>query len=138
MTEVHPTPDDAWSDAKQQITPDQFAELIDQLVIRQPTTDNLEFLSKLDQLRKAIDEVDEDILNLYSKRMQLADQIGQYKKENNISILQTTRWNEILESVVAKGKGKGLSEGFLETVLRAVHQESIEHQEAVMSGKTVL
>lgn len=137
MTEVHPRPDEAWSDARQQITPPVFRELIDQLVIRQPTTNDAAFLSNLDHLRREIDEIDDEILNLYGRRMQLADEIGQYKKENNIAILQTTRWNEILASVVEKGKAKGLSEQFLGTVLRAVHQESIEHQEAVMNSSSV-
>lgn len=135
MTEVHPTPDDAWSDAKQQITPTQFKELVDQLVFRNPTTDDIEFLETLDHLRKEIDQIDNELLNLLGHRMELADSIGQYKKRNNIAILQTSRWNEILETMSAKGQAKGLSQEFVTTILRAIHQESINHQEKVMTSE---
>jgi chorismate mutase len=134
MTEVHPTPDDAWSDAKQQITPDQFAELIGSLQLRQETTDNVEFQSSLNQLRHEIDEIDNDLLNMLARRMTLSDEIGEYKKRNNIAILQTDRWNEILETTTAKGRSMGLSDNFVKQILRAIHQESINHQEAIMTG----
>lgn len=135
MTEVHPTPDDAWSDAKQQITPDQFAELIGSLQLRQKTTDDVEFQSSLNQLRHEIDEIDNDLLNMLARRMTLSDEIGEYKKRNNIAILQTDRWNEILETTTAKGRSMGLSDDFVKQILRAIHQESINHQEAIMTGK---
>lgn len=135
MTEVHPTPDEAWSDAKQQITPAQFKGLVDQLVFRDPTTDDIEFLETLDHLRKEIDHIDNELLNLLGHRMELADSIGQYKKRNNIAILQTSRWNEILEKTIALGQTKGLSKDFITTVLRAIHQESINHQEAIMTSE---
>lgn len=135
MTEVHPDPDKAWSDAAQQITPAQFLDLRNQLVLRKPTTDDIEFLERLDHLRHDIDEIDNEILNLLGRRMQLAEKIGQYKKRNNIAILQTDRWNEILEQAMAKGKLKGLSQEFVEVLLRAVHQESINHQASVMNEK---
>lgn len=135
MTEVHPDPDNAWSDAAQQITPAQFLELRNQLVLRKPTTDDIEFLERLDHLRHDIDEIDNEVLNLLGRRMQLAEKIGQYKKRNNIAILQTDRWNEILEQATAKGKLKGLSQEFVEVLLRAIHQESINHQASVMNEK---
>ncbi|MCB0640807.1 MAG: bifunctional 3-deoxy-7-phosphoheptulonate synthase/chorismate mutase type II, partial [Phaeodactylibacter sp.] len=133
MTEVHPTPDEAWSDAMQQITPAQFQELQESLIVRKATTRDTEFLQNLDHLRHEIDEIDDELLNLLSTRMKLAEHIGEYKKRNNISILQPTRWNEILEAAVQKGQLKGLSEGFITTLLRAVHEESIKHQEQVMN-----
>ncbi len=132
MTETHPTPDQAWSDAAQQITPAQFAELMARLVVRKPTTSDPEFLHNLDLLRHEIDEIDEELLNLMGRRMVLADDIGRYKKRNNIAILQTSRWNEILQRAIAKGRDKGLSEEFVTVLLRAVHQESINHQERIM------
>ncbi|MCB0628536.1 MAG: bifunctional 3-deoxy-7-phosphoheptulonate synthase/chorismate mutase type II [Saprospiraceae bacterium] len=135
MTEVHPTPDEAWSDAKQQITPAQFKELVDQLVFREPTTDNIEFLETLDHLRKEIDHIDNELFNLLAQRMELADSIGQYKKRNNIAILQSSRWNEILETMSAKGQAKGLSKDFVTTILREIHQESINRQEAIMTSQ---
>lgn len=135
MTEVHPTPDEAWSDAKQQITPAQFKELVDRLVFRDPTTDDIEFLETLDHLRKEIDHIDNELFNLLAHRMELSDSIGQYKKRNNISILQSSRWNEILETMSAKGEAKGMSKDFVTTVLRAIHQESINRQEAIMTSQ---
>ncbi len=137
MTEVHPTPDVAWSDAEQQITPTQFQGLVSELVFRDPTTDNMEFLETLDHLRHEIDEIDDELLNLLGKRMELADSIGRYKKRNNIAILQPQRWSEILESAIAKGALKGLSPEFMESILRAIHQESINHQAKVMNSKEI-
>ena len=137
MTEIHPDPDNAWSDAEQQITPARYRELMQRLVFRQPTTDDMEFLENLEHLRHEIDEIDEELLNLLSARMKVAERIGEYKKRNNIAILQTTRWNEILERGVAKGQTRGLSEEFISHFLKAVHQESINHQEKVMNRADV-
>ena len=137
MTEVHPTPDDAWSDAAQQITPHRFGVMIKKLVVRNPTTDNTSFLKTIDYLRHRIDEIDNQLMTLFGKRMEVAAQIGEYKRDNNISILQPTRWNEILEKAVRQGTEKGLSKRFVETVLRAIHQESISRQTQVMNKKGV-
>ncbi len=133
MTEVHPRPDEAWSDAAQQITPSAFRELVSSLVLRQETSDNVEYLAHIDDLRQQIDEIDDDLLKLLGNRMKVSDKIGEYKKRNNIAILQTSRWNEILDQVMAKASAEGLSENFVNTFLRAVHQESIDHQEKVMN-----
>ena len=135
MTEVHPRPDEAWSDAKQQITPDVFKELIDNLQLRQETTDNPEFLSQLGELRRQIDEIDNDMIGMLGRRMRLAQEIGEYKKANNIAILQAQRWSAIIEAAQTKGNLHGLSNEFMERFLRAVHQESINHQEAIMNKK---
>ena len=137
MTEVHPNPDEAWSDAKQQITPDQFKDMMTEIVFRQATTDNMEFLENLEHLRHEIDEVDDELLNLLSARMGLAERIGEYKKRNNIAILQTNRWNEILEKALIKGRLKGLSEEFVAVILKAIHQESINHQAKVMNQENM-
>lgn len=133
MTETHPNPDEAWSDAKQQITPAVYLDMVKNLVYRSETSDNQEFLESLDGLRQQIDNTDKDLLDLLGKRMEIADQIGQYKKENNISILQPSRWSEILEKSVAKGAERGLSKEFIEKFLRAIHQESINHQKNIMN-----
>jgi len=137
MTEVHPRPDEAWSDAAQQITPGRFRELTSHLVRRTPTSNDMEFLANLHHLRGEIDELDNEVLNLLGQRMKIADKIGEYKKHNGISILQAARWSEILDQAVAKGAAKGLSEDFVSQLLRAVHQESINHQEAVMNSKEI-
>lgn len=135
MTEVHPRPDEAWSDAKQQITPAVFHELVKGLTLRQTTSDNPVFIGQLSELRRQIDEIDEDMLGMLGRRMRLAEQIGEYKKDNNIAILQPDRWQELIDAATAKGETQGLSPAFMQSFLRAVHQESIDHQEAVMNNK---
>ncbi|NJL76409.1 MAG: bifunctional 3-deoxy-7-phosphoheptulonate synthase/chorismate mutase type II [Saprospiraceae bacterium] len=134
MTEVHPRPDEAWSDAKQQVTPARYKEMMSQLVIRKADTDNKEYKHHIDHLRHEIDEIDNDIMNLLSQRMRIAERIGEYKKRNNIAILQPNRWSEILETAVEKGKSKGLSEEFTSIMFKAIHEESINHQERVMNA----
>lgn len=133
MTETHITPDEAWSDAKQQITPKTFKGIIDNLVYRLPSTSDEVFLENLEGLRQQIDVIDNQLLQLFGNRMQLAEAIGNYKKRNNISILQPSRWNEILEAAIQKGASEGLSEQFISIILKAVHEESINHQERVMN-----
>ena len=132
MTEVHPTPDEAWSDAAQQITPAVFSQLVQELQLRSTNSDDPIFNNRLTQLRGQIDEIDEELFNLLSRRMDVATNIGQYKKENNISILQRARWDEIRKKAIAKGAEKGLSEEFMTVLLMGIHQESINHQEQVM------
>lgn len=136
MTEVHPTPDAAWSDAKQQITPTQFKELIAQLKVRKATYDN-DFLPTLEHLRHEIDEIDDELLSLLQSRMKLSEQIGEYKKRNNIAILQPDRWGEILERSVAKGKAKGLTADFVYEFFKAIHEESINTQGRVIEAQEV-
>ncbi|MEM9885681.1 MAG: bifunctional 3-deoxy-7-phosphoheptulonate synthase/chorismate mutase type II [Bacteroidota bacterium] len=138
MTEVHPSPDEAWSDAKQQITPAVFKDLVASLVLRSSDTDDMEYQHHIDHLRQEIDELDADIMNLMAQRMKIADKIGEYKKAKNIAILQNSRWQEVLETAVAQGQMKGLSEEFVKSLFKAVHQESINHQEAVMQGRSVI
>jgi chorismate mutase len=136
MTEVHPDPDKAWSDAEQQITPDVFKKMMDELILRAPSTNDPEYLENIDHLRNEIDEMDEELINILGNRMKIAQKIGSYKKRNNIAILQTDRWSEILDKALSKGNKKGLSNEFIESILRAIHDESISHQEKVMSQKT--
>ena len=131
ITEVHCNPDEAWSDAKQQITPERYAELIGNLTIR--SEKDAGFLNSIEALRVRIDETDNDILTLLAKRMGFAEDIGTYKKRNNISILQPGRWNEILNTAVEKGRKQGLSDEFVISLLTAVHQESIRRQTVVMN-----
>lgn len=137
MTETHPDPDNAWSDAKQQITPATFSNLVNSLIYRNPNTTNRTFNATLDHLRQEIDEIDNEVLNLLGKRMNISENIGQYKKDNNISILQPSRWSEILETAVAKGAARDLSESFISAFLKAVHQESINRQETVMNRSLI-
>lgn len=137
MTEVHPRPDEAWSDAAQQITPVQYGELVGRIKLRQATSNDPEYVHQIEHLRHEIDEIDDELLNLLGRRMQLAQGIGRYKKRNNIAILQSDRWAEILGRAIAKGTTKGLSEDFVTIVLRSIHEESINHQQKVMLEEEV-
>ena len=133
MIESHIDPDHAWSDAKQQITPETLAELLDALVWRNEFSHEQAFISALTTLREQINQVDDELLTLLGQRMKIADKIGSYKKTNNITILQTNRWNEILDRAFQKGELLGLSREFIIKYFDAVHLESINHQNKVMN-----
>lgn len=132
MTEVHPNPDDALSDALQQITPEAYGQLIASLTVRQKTTADETSRHSLEHLRHLIDELDEELFQVLAARMRVAREIGQLKARNNIAILQEARWNEVLEKAVSRGRQLQLSSHFVETCLRAIHQESIEQQARIM------
>lgn len=134
MLESHVNPDAAWSDALQQITPSELNELMHRLVLRNTSTDDPRLLDVLGELRQQIDMYDEHLLDLLEKRMSVSETIGRYKKENNITILQATRWDEIMKRVVNRGITKGLSTEMIETIFKAIHQESINHQMKVMNN----
>jgi len=134
MIESHIDPDNAWSDAKQQVTPERLAELLDALVWRHENTDEKEFVTALATLREQINQVDDELMILLGQRMIIADKIGQYKKANNITILQTNRWNDILERATKKGELLGLSKEFIVKYFDAVHLESINHQNKIMNS----
>ena len=135
MIESHRDPDNAWSDAKQQITPQTLHDMITGLVARYDHEDDDITQKSLDFLRQDINEIDTDLINLLGKRMEIARQIGVYKKENNITILQKKRWEEIVAKSQEQGKSNGLSANFIDKLLRSIHDESIDQQEKIMSGK---
>ena len=128
MIETHHDPDNAWSDAKQQITPKTLDQLTIDLKIRKEEGDALEYLNKLSNLRIQIDVVDHKLTEILGKRMKIADEIGGLKKKNNVAILQNKRWNEILGKMILEGKEFDLSEEFVLKIYKAIHQESINHQ----------
>ncbi|HEU4901675.1 MAG TPA: chorismate mutase [Flavisolibacter sp.] len=134
MIESHIDPDNAWSDAKQQITPERLAELLGEIIWRREDIPSEEFHATLEKLRQQINQLDDELMLLLSQRMKVAEKIGQYKKENNITILQTKRWNEILERACKKGDKMGLSKEFVTKYLDAVHMESINRQNKVFHG----
>ena len=134
MLETHCDPDNAWSDAKQQITPEKLAELLDKIVWRHQTTDQQDFLTVLEKLRQQINHIDDELLQLLGNRMKVAEKIGEYKRENDITILQTNRWNEILEKGIIQGEKLGLSKDFILKYFDAVHLESINRQNRVMNS----
>jgi len=132
MIESHIDPASALSDRKQQVTPAELTGILDSLVLRSPTTDDPEFLETIEDLRSQIDVYDNLLLDILESRMQVAETIGRYKKEHNITILQSTRWKEVKNNAVDKGVRKGLTPEFIQTFLEAIHQESITHQMKVM------
>ena len=131
MVETHYDPDNAWSDAKQQITPSALIKMMQDLKIREEEGSEIEYNNKLNTLRTQINVIDQQLLDSLGKRMKVADDIGTLKKENNVSILQTKRWNEILGKMILEGKEKNLSEEFILKMFKAVHQESINHQQDI-------
>ncbi len=135
MIETHHDPDNAWSDARQQITPETLHQMTIDLRIRKEEGDAIEFKNKLATLRTKIDVVDHKLLEILGKRMKIADEIGDLKKKNNVAILQTKRWNEILGKMILEGENNNLSEEFILRIYKAIHQESINHQKKVISNK---
>jgi chorismate mutase len=132
IIESHCNPDQAWSDAKQQITPDTLKCTLDKLIMRHSDVDKVH-AATLEELRLQIDKYDDEILNIFEQRMNIAEQIGRFKKENSITILQAGRWDAILNKRTKMGLSKGLSEDFVMKIFTAIHQESINHQTAIMN-----
>ena len=137
MIESHPDPDAAWSDAQQQVTPAVLAKIIEGLVVRSASSDDKDFKDTLSLLRDQIDHLDDDIMQKMANRMKISEKIGKYKKDNNVTILQVQRWEEIIQTRVALGKAMGLDEGFTRDLLRLVHHESIQVQTKVMNQTEV-
>ncbi len=134
MIETHRDPDNAWSDAKQQITPEVFTQMITDMVLRHDHEDDDLTQKSLQYLRQDISEIDTDLINLLGQRMKIARQIGEFKKNNNMTILQPRRWEEIMKAGLEKGQANDLSDEFISRLLKAVHDESIDQQEKVMSA----
>ena len=137
MLETHRDPLKAWSDADQQVTPEELESILQNLVWRNPDSQDLEVKAKLEELRATIDGLDRDILDLLLDRLGVSRDIGEYKKEHNLTILQHERWNEILHDREAYTAGKPLSLRFLHKFLEAMHEESIQQQTEIMNAKEV-
>ena len=127
MIETHITPDKAWSDAEQQVTPDELSAILTS--IKWKANDRIESIkSSLEKMREEIGSIDNEIFHLISQRMKISENIGVLKKEHNIPVLQAQRWKEIITQSVEKGKKLGLSTDFIQTYLDAIHIESIGKQ----------
>ncbi|HHB77933.1 MAG TPA: 3-deoxy-7-phosphoheptulonate synthase [Saprospiraceae bacterium] len=135
MLESHPNPDEAWSDAKQQVTPSRLNEILDQLVLRESRQDDELIQNNLELLRGEIDEIDADLLAILGKRMNVAKRIGHFKKERNITILQQARWEEIVQRFIELGLANGLSRSFAIKLITAIHDESINNQEKIFRSE---
>lgn len=132
IIETHCNPDKALSDAQQQVTPDGLKGILDRLVLRDSEV-NDELMLTLAELRDQIDKLDDKLINMLEERMSVSEKIGKYKKDNNITILQTKRWDDMLKNRTILGTRKGLSEEFIVKLFRSIHQESINHQTSVMN-----
>ncbi|TWO33385.1 3-deoxy-7-phosphoheptulonate synthase [Seonamhaeicola sediminis] len=134
MIETHHDPENAWSDASQQVTPNMLIQMMRDLKVKKEADPEAEYNSKLGNLRAQIDVIDNQIIDMLGKRMQASDGIGKLKKEKNVAVLQSKRWNEILGRMVLEGQDHGLSEEFILKMFKAIHQESINHQEKIING----
>ncbi len=134
MIETHRDPDNAWSDAAQQVTPVRLVQIMQDLRIRKENDPQEEYQKQLNRLRAEIDVVDTQLIDLLGKRMRVSDGIGQLKKDHNVAVLQTNRWNSILGNMILEGEQRGLSEEFVLRMFKAIHQESINHQERIIQG----
>lgn len=132
MIECHPRPDEALSDKEQQITPNEAVELLGSIIWRNVATDSLRCNEELEQLRASIDRLDGEIFALIAQRMNVAEEIGRLKRVNNLTILQSGRWQEVVERVTNEAAQHGLSREFTSRILEAIHIESIERQNKIM------
>jgi chorismate mutase len=133
MIETHFDPDNAWSDAAQQVTPTSLIQIMKDLKIRKESTPEVAYNDQLTNLRAQIDVMDNQLLETLGKRMKVAESIGTLKKQENVAVLQSKRWNEILGKMVLEGEQHNLSEEFILKLFKAVHQESINHQEQILN-----
>lgn len=129
IIESHCCPDEAWSDAKQQVTPDVLDFIIDRLVIR----DNVDTTESLTALRKQIDEMDNQLMDLLTRRMRVSREIAGYKREHNMGVVQTGRYNEILDKRGAQGTLCGMDADFIKKVYEAIHEESVRQQMEIIN-----
>jgi chorismate mutase len=135
MIESHVRPEEAWSDAEQQITPKKLQEILSKLVVRQPEVKNTELKSQLTILRNKIDGLDEEIINLLSIRMNAVEEIGAHKKDNDITILQAERWKKIVNDRKETARLAGVSEELVQRILKVIHEESINIQTNILNNK---
>jgi len=132
MLESHIDPSCALSDASQQLTPADLGKLLDRLVIRHPDANNPDFESRLDMLRSRIDTLDAELLEMLSSRVAIVKQIGQYKKNNNVTALQINRWSQLMDSRVKLGKKLDLNESLVKTLFQLIHEDSVRLQTDIM------
>lgn len=132
MIESHINPDEALSDANQQLIPNNTISLINRLIVRNSSIENEDFQNLLCRFRDKIDSLDSQLLELLAQRMDVVREIGKYKKDNNVSVLQLRRWERIIETREIEGQKLGLSEDFIAKLLELIHKESIQEQTEIM------
>ena len=129
MIESHCSPDDAWSDKNQQVTPEVLKVILGSLVHRNTVQET----ESLQNLRDKIDRIDTELVEMYKKRMDIAREIGKYKKEHSMPVVQETRYNDLIKSRVAAAVEMGMSADFMKTILQAIHEESVRQQIEVLN-----
>jgi chorismate mutase len=134
MVEVHVNPAEALSDAVQQLSVSEFVAMMNNLIVRKPTTDDPGFLNQLEELRHQIDSIDYQLIDLLAARMNVSGKMGEYKCRNNVTVLQMERWLEILRTRTAQGVQSGLGISFVESLMKLLHQESIRKQTEIMNN----
>lgn len=132
MLETHPDPDHAWSDAAQQVTPARLGEIMQELKLRYRSTDNADYLNKAEELRQKMDVADQDLIDALARRMALVEELAEYKKQNNVKILQLDRWNEIFKSRPEWAAKVNVNEKFVAELYKLIHIESIRKQTEIM------
>ncbi|GHV55967.1 cytochrome c4 [Bacteroidia bacterium] len=129
IIEAHCSPDQAWSDKDQQVTPDALSYILNLLIIR----DTKQTTESLTELRQQIDQLDDELLTILAKRMRISREIGQYKKEHNMPVLQTHRYDEILDKRLSQANDLEVGVAFMKEVLEAIHEESIRQQIEILN-----
>ncbi|MBR4677855.1 MAG: bifunctional 3-deoxy-7-phosphoheptulonate synthase/chorismate mutase type II [Bacteroidales bacterium] len=134
MIESHCNPDKAWSDAKQQLTPDALKQMLSELVVRKVNPENAS-METLNELRFKIDAIDNELIALLKKRMGISEKIGEYKKANNMTVLQQQRWDSLLEKYYKAADENNLDKKMINMIFKAIHQASINIQTEILNQK---
>lgn len=134
MIETHITPEKAWSDADQQVTPERLNEILSDLQVRVSSTKDKEFNDHLDDLRKKIDNIDRELIEVLAARMAIVEKIGEYKKENNVTTYQVKRWDDIMKNRAETAKKMNLNESYIIEIYKIIHEESIRKQTEIMKS----
>lgn len=135
MIETHIDPENALSDAKQQVTPKELGTILDNLTVRKDHSDDLNFKSQLEDLRNKIDSIDHDLVETLSSRMKLIEQIGEYKRDNNVTIFQLERWKEIIKTRPEWAQSLDLNKEYIEELYKIIHEESLKVQTEILNNK---
>lgn len=133
MVEAHPNPDQAWSDAAQQVTPERLGEILHHLKVRRETSADAGFLASLETLRERIDRIDHDLIDILAMRMRVVEEIADCKRDNNVSTLQVSRWTALLEDRVTRAESLGLAPDYARALYDIIHRESLRRQSEIMS-----
>jgi chorismate mutase len=133
MIETHIDPDNAWSDAAQQVTPERLGEILSELQIRDVVSTNADFQNKLEELRAKIDNIDRELIEVLAARMAISEKIGEYKKENNVTSFQVKRWDEIMKNRGEIAAKMNLNSEYVKEIFKIIHEESVRKQTEIMT-----